>query len=270
MKLIAFFCLIISSLALILGCLSLAMTSLDSYPVPLLFLLAIVLFSLFFATRLFHKESKGAIIIFAVLALVSAIIINSLPEYLQGLNINGIVHRSIISAILLLITSVPAICFSLYYILGATPRAYDLSRYPIILFPIILILSAYLLIIIRVIANGAPQLSWSILITPFKNQSWSSEVWQNGWPIWVTNTADQIGMRNHILGTFLLMGLTSAISLPIGMGVGIFVHQYAGKTLGRSYFFLDDFITGYIRYHSCYYRPKHNTSGKYRFPRDYY
>jgi ABC-type phosphate transport system permease subunit len=42
----------------------------------------------------------------------------------------------------------------------------------------------------------------------------------------------QVGMRNAILGTFLLMGLTVALALPIGVAVGIYLHEYAGKKLG--------------------------------------
>jgi ABC-type phosphate transport system permease subunit len=232
MKITAILALIVSVLALILGWLSLAVTSLEAYPVPLLGALFLTLVVLFISICISHKETKPSIIIFAILALVSAIILRALPEYLHGLNINGVIHRSIISALLLIGIGVPATCYSLFYLLGATPRAYEISRYPLLVFPIILVASAYTIIIFKIIATGAPQVSWSLIITPFKSESWPVEVWQNGWPNFVSKSTLQIGLLNSILGTFLLMVLTSIISLPVGMGIGIFVHQYAGQRLG--------------------------------------
>ena len=232
MKIAAIPVLIIAIAVLILGCLSLAMNSLEAYPALILLALFLALTFLYVVARLQHKEPKKAIIVVAVISLASAIILRVLPEYLHGLNFYGVIHRSIISAILLIALGVPATCYSLFYLLGATPRAYDLSRYPLLIFPILLVLSAYVLIIVHVVTNGAPQLSWSMLVTPFKYQIFDKEVWQNGWPTFVQETIKQIGIRNHILGTFLIMGLTSLISLPVGMGVGIFICQYAGPKLG--------------------------------------
>ena len=135
MKITSFLALVVSGLALILGCLSLALNSLEAYPVPVLGALFLTLTALFIAIRLSRKETKLSIIIFAILALASAIILRVLPVYLHGLNINGVIHRSIISALLLIGIGVPATCYSLFYLLGATPRAYDISRYPLLAIP---------------------------------------------------------------------------------------------------------------------------------------
>jgi ABC-type phosphate transport system permease subunit len=210
----------------------LATSSLEAYPVPVLGILFLTFAALFVYIRYSRKETKVAIVAIAMLALASAIILKVLPEYLHGFNINGLIHRSVISALLLIGLGIPATCYSLFYFLGATPRARDFSRYPLLVLPIILIAAAFIFIIYKIIAGGAPLLSWSLIITPFKDQSWYKEVWQNGWPNFITTTTLQIGLRNAILGTFLLMGLTAIISLPIGMGVGVFVHQYAGPRLG--------------------------------------
>lgn len=232
MKKIAIVALLVSGAALILGCLSLGTNSLEAYPVPVLGILFLTFAALFVYIRYSRKETKVAIVAIAMLALASAIILKVLPEYLHGFNINGLIHRSVISALLLIGLGIPATCYSLFYFLGATPRARDFSRYPLLVLPIILIAAAFIFIIYKIIAGGAPLLSWSLIITPFKDQSWYKEVWQNGWPNFITTTTLQIGLRNAILGTFLLMGLTAIISLPIGMGVGVFVHQYAGPRLG--------------------------------------
>src|SRR5208283_694351 len=232
MKRISIVALLVSGAALILGCLSLGTNSLEAYPTPVLGILFLTFAALFVYIRFSRKETKLAIIAIAMLALASAIILKVLPEYLHGFNINGLIHRSVISALLLIGLGIPAACYSLFYFLGATPRARDFSRYPLLLLPIILIAAAFILIIYKIVAGGAPLLNWSLITTPFKDQSWYKEVWQNGWPNFITATTLQIGLRNAILGTFLLMGLTAIISLPVGMGVGIFVHQYAGPRLG--------------------------------------
>jgi phosphate transport system permease protein len=234
MKITSSFALIISTMVLVLGSLSLVTNSLEAYPAPAFYMLFLALTGLAVSIRLSRKGIKPSIIILAGLALVSAIILKLLPVYIQGFNINGLIHRSIISALLLIGIGVPSACYALYYFLGATPRARDISRYPLLAFPVVLILAAFAIIVFKIIIAGAPQLNWSLLITAYKNQSWYTEVWQNGWPDFISKTTLQIGLRNAILGTFLLMGLTAIISLPIGIGVGIFVYQYAGPKLGAA------------------------------------
>ena len=232
MKVTSFLGLVISGLAMIFGCLSLATNSLEAYPVPILCALFLALTALFIDIKLSRKETKLSIIFVAALTLISAVILRILPLYLHGFNFNGVIHRSIISAILLIGLGVPAMCFSLLYLLGATPKAYDISRYPLLVLPICIVLAVYAMIIFKIIAAGVPRLNWALLVTPFKYQIWDVEVWQNGWPNFVSKTVQQIGLLNSILGTFMLMGLTALISLPIGIGVGIFVHQYARPKLG--------------------------------------
>ena len=210
MKITSCFALVISSLVLVLGSLSLATNSLEAYPTPAFYMLFLALTGL--AVSIYvcpENEIKPSIIILAGLALISAIILKLLPVYIQGFNINGLIHRSIISALLLIGIGVPSSCYALYYFLGATPRAGDISRYPLLAFPVVLILAAFAIVVFKIIIAGAPQLNWSLLVTAYKNQSWYVEVWQNGWPNFVSKTTLQIGLRNAILGTFLLMGLTA-------------------------------------------------------------
>jgi len=231
-KTISIVTLTVSAFAFMLGCFSLTSNPPVNYPVFMLVILGIVLGVLYFKARFSNNQAKWGLIVSAILGIAFAILLKSLPEYIQGLNIHGVIQRSLFSALFLLIISIPGLSYSIFYVLGATPWANDLSRYPVILFPIILIIAAYLVIIIRIIVGGVPLLNWSIISIPFKNESWYSEVWQNGWPVWAQNIVEQAGMRNYILGTLLLMGLTAVISLPIGVAVGIFVHEYAGKIFG--------------------------------------
>ena len=58
MKITAFLALLVSVLALILGCLSLAVNSMEAYPLPVLVALFLTLTALFISTRFSHQETK--------------------------------------------------------------------------------------------------------------------------------------------------------------------------------------------------------------------
>jgi phosphate transport system permease protein len=38
----------------------------------------------------------------------------------------------------------------------------------------------------------------------------------------------EAGLRNHLLGTLLLMAMTGAVALPVGVGTGVFLSEYGG------------------------------------------
>ncbi|MCL0105047.1 ABC transporter permease subunit [Dehalococcoidia bacterium] len=207
---------------ILLGCLSLSLNSLEAYPVPLLGLLSCSLLGLLLYVRRLDGRWERRLIILFGLSVFSAVLLSVLPEHLYGFQINAIIHRSLVSAVLLLATALPATCFSLYYLLGATPRAHDLSRYPLIVLPVLLILAAYALLIFHLIKEGAPNLNWEIISVPWIGLDWTS---------FPPHYLNQPGLRNHILGTLLLMALTSLISLPIGVAAGVLMSEYYGKWL---------------------------------------
>ena len=216
-----------------MGCLSLSLNSLDKYPVPLLYFWEFFWRPFFSMRGERRNSSKWKLIIMAGLSIISAYVLHVLPTYLYGLQINGIIHHSFISALVLLAIAVPSFCWGIYYMLGATPKAHDLSRYPIIILPTVLMLIAYGILIYRVFSLGITNLSWHILITPFKWQDWSTIVWKNNWPTWVPQSIHQTGLSNFILGTLLLIGMTSIISLPIGVAVGIYITENTNGKLAK-------------------------------------
>jgi phosphate transport system permease protein len=217
----------ISFVSLVLGCLSLSLNSLEAYPTILLFVLSLSFFSLFIMVRQKTKKNKWIILAFCIAAAVFAIVHMILPEYLWGFELNAIVHRSFISALMLISLALPAMIYSLFYFLGATPKAQDISRYPLIVFPVLLILFVYGLLIFQVFMNGSQHFNWTILTNAFKGHNWVEIIWKNGWPVRISHNVLQAGMLNHILGTLLLMGMTSIISLIVGIGVGIYVSEYS-------------------------------------------
>lgn len=232
-KTLLLFSLIPASLGIIMGGMSLSLNSLEAYPVKILGLLSLDLFILFFYIKQTRGTGEKRFIIIFILAFLSALLLSFLPEYLHGAHINGIIHRSFFSALLLLSISVPSLCLVLYYFMGATPKSHELSKYPLIILPIILVLIAYGLIIFQVFKSGLPEISWQMLITPYDWRDWQVLVWQNDWPAWENQFIHQTGILNYILGTLLLMGLTSAISLPIGMAVGTYITEYSNGLLAN-------------------------------------
>jgi phosphate transport system permease protein len=108
-----------------------------------------------------------------------------------------------------------------YYLVGATPRAEDASRYPVILAPVLLALGVYAVLVIDLVVRARQELTDPtgigprIFIQPYIDPSMP--------PAFVR----QAGLLNQLLGTGLLMLLTTLISLPIGVGTGIFVSEFA-------------------------------------------
>ena len=213
-----------TSLVLAFACLSFSLNSIDGYRLAAAAVLAASLLAVIAHARYEdHVWDRGAIVLLAGTAL-AAIILMRLPEYAYGHSVNGVVHRSLLTAIILLAVSLPSTCVALYYVLGATPTARDRSLYPLLALPVAAALGAYALILVRLVQKGAPaslggstDLSWHVLTTAYSSRLTGATL------------VTEAGMRNHILGTFLLIVMTAVIALPIGVGAGIFVSEYDGR-----------------------------------------
>jgi len=201
---------------IVLGCAALLDNSFDAFAVPLLAGLALILFAWLAQARYTRGVWERELIILLAACLAASALLLAMPEYTYGHQINGIIHRSLFSGILLLAVGVPALCYSVYHLLGATPSAHDVSRYPLIIVPIGLALGAYGLLLARLIDDGISGLSWDALTTAYQER------------LEPTGFVYDVGLRNHILGTFLLMGLTSLIALPAGFGAGMYVAENEG------------------------------------------
>jgi phosphate transport system permease protein len=161
-----------------------------------------------------HRKGDTGALVVAALALAGALLLLALPEYLYGYDLNGIIHRSIFAAPLLLTAGIPAMGIGIQRLLGGTPSAQDLARYPLLLVPIIIAFGAYGLLLERLVSDGVGGLSWDVL-----TQRYSETLDPTGF----IYTA---GLRTHILGTLMLIALTSLISIGPGVGSGIFVSEY--------------------------------------------
>ncbi len=84
-----------------------------------------------------------------------------------------------------------------------------------------------LLILGYIVARGASAISWGFLVHLPKPAGESGG-----------------GVKNAIVGSLIVVGLASAIAIPAGVAVGIFVSEYAGPTIGSVVRFTADVLTG--------------------------
>ncbi len=205
-----------SAAALAFACLSLSLNSLDPYRLPIDAALAASLALLLLQVR--FVEARWDLELLALLgaSLVAFVGLALIPEYTYGNEINAFIHRSFFSAVIMLFVALPALCASLYWVLGATPTARDISRYPLICLPIAFAVAAYGAILVRLVQKGWHNLTWHAVTHAYNAQLTSTEILRSS------------GMRNHIEGTLLLMGLTALFALPIGVGAGVFISEYRG------------------------------------------
>jgi ABC-type phosphate transport system permease subunit len=214
--------------SIVIGILSLSSNSLEHLALPFLVLIGLSLLFILVYEIIKEKKLEWKLLLLVGLAAVSSVVVLFLPGYFYGLELDAIIHRSLVSAFLILAVSIPAFSYFLYRLFGPGPRASDLAHYPVIVIPVLLGLAAFSILIWRLVEYGLPDLNWQMLSTPFIWESWKVVHWENDWPVWATEYLHQTGILNYILGTLLLMFMTSLISLPIGIAVGIYVTEYAG------------------------------------------
>ncbi len=206
------------------------------YVVPLLGVLALVLEVFFLDIYRQHRRWEWGVAALGVVAYVGVVILPRLPEYVTGWQIHAIMHRSLFSAAILLAVGFPTLCLAIYYLGGATPRAEDLARYPLILGPVVVVLALYAYLIWCLVQQGQAGLTLEAVQTPFGQLT---EVYRtfiantkHPWPIWRWNAVDSYGLRNQLLGTGLLMALTTLVSLPLGVGTGVYLSEYGDDRWG--------------------------------------
>jgi phosphate transport system permease protein len=208
--------LVISAAGLAIGGLSLSLNSLDGFRLFVLGLLGVSLVLLGAHARYEDGIWSREIFLQLLACVGSAALLAVIPEWTYGYYINGIIHRSLFTAFVLLGVCAWTMSTAIYYALGATPTARDRSRSVVVLLPIVFALLAYGAVLFRVVEKGAPDVSWHVLTHAYSSRLTSTSLVRGS------------GMRSHIEGTLLLMGMTGAIALPIGVGTGVFLSEYGG------------------------------------------
>jgi ABC-type phosphate transport system permease subunit len=157
------------------------------------------------------------LVVLAVLSLVAAIVAWLLPTWMFGGNVNGIVHRTVISGPLLLALGTGSAAFSIRRLVGASPSGHDLALVPVLSVAIVLGLLGYVVVLGRIVVSGIGSFRFDLLTT-----AWHQNPTTGGF------TYD-VGFLNNILGTFLLIALTLLVAILPGVGAGVFMSEYPGR-----------------------------------------
>lgn len=212
---------------LILGCLSLGLTWLDWLPLPTVGVLVVSL-SLFLLSS-FRREREINLVVLALIGgcLIAASILGGLPEYFSAFGFHAIFHRSIADALLLIPLGLLSTSACFYYLLDATPWAEDVARFPLVALPAALALGMYAWLLYGLAVKGLPHFRLDLIVQPYLNQAIPTKtIMPDGQVVDSLRFAVQAGFRNQLIGTLILMTLTSLISLPIGVGTGIYLSEY--------------------------------------------
>jgi phosphate transport system permease protein len=214
-------------ITVVVGCFSIISLSLEAYPVPLLAALCFLLQILLVDAYRTKNTWDIKVLLLSILCFAGLLVLRRIPVLVTGWELNVFVDHTLFSAAFLIIAGIPAMMQALYYFFGASPEAEDKAKYPLILLPVILTLFVYFALLGQLVVRGLATFDWSFLFKPYFNYPWPVKIFIAGdWPKWTVEPRLQIGMLNHLLGTGLLMLLTSLISLPFGVGAGVYLSEY--------------------------------------------
>jgi phosphate transport system permease protein len=167
-----------------------------------------------------HRARSGRLdrvgAILGGVTLVALVAVVLLPAWLYGANVNGIVHRTVISGPVLLGLATGSAAHAIRRLFGGTPSGQDLALYPIFAVPIVLGMLAYGIVLGRILVAGLGTFRVDLMTTAWHLDAGGVDV----------------GFLNNILGTFLLIALTLLIAILPGIGSGVFMSEYPGRMAG--------------------------------------
>jgi len=211
-----------------LGMASFASNNLEPYVLPSLagFLLATAILIVY--VRRVYRTLDPTIVVLLGLGLLGVTVCGGLPLYFSVFPPSSIVHRSIVSAVVLLVLAVPAGCSAVFYLRGASAQAEDAARYPLLITLVGLPLAVYT-VLAYTLATGAIQQfqapnspGWALFVQPF---STAFDVAAHPELLSRPDRLNQPGLLNQLLGTALIVLLTLVIATPVGVGTGVFVAE---------------------------------------------
>lgn len=151
----------------------------------------------------------------AIAALLAGVLVASLPVWMFGGNVSGIVSRTVVAGPALLILGVAVTAHSTRRLFSVSPSGQDLALVPVFAAPMVLGIVGFLLVLGRISASGLSTFNPGMLVT-----AWGP----------IEGTTDySIGYLNNILGTFLLIALTLGLAVLPGVGSGVFMSEYPGR-----------------------------------------
>lgn len=220
--------------ALLLGWVLLGSNELEAWIIPVLgaecLLAQVLIFDVYRQKRTWDLK----LALLAGLLYAAILAMYFLPSHWTGLELNAIIHRTIFGMIFLFVSGVWLMAAGVFYMLGGSLQAGDISRYPLLITPVGLALGVYAVLILQIVVNGLPGLQWEALSQPYYDYVYPVRTAVGGdWPAFTTENRTGVGILNHILGTGTLMLLTTLMALPVGVGTGIFLSEYASDRFGN-------------------------------------
>ena len=203
---------------MVVALLTLFVNGTDAVIAPLLSLLAVTLAAASGVKRARTTVLDRPIVIIAIASLVAALAVALIPVWMFGANINGIVHRTVVSGPLLLLLGTLTVVISLRRLLAASPSGQDAALAPVLLVAVFVGVAGYLVVLGKVILSGVATFRFELLTT-----AWHQNASSGG------GFTYDVGFLNNILGTFLLIALTLLIAIVPGVGAGVFISEYPGR-----------------------------------------
>jgi phosphate transport system permease protein len=200
---------------LVISVLSWSTNDLDGAIGPVLALLAVALGLAVAVQRAISGTVDRSSAVVAVLALGAAALAVALPHWLFGFQLNGVIHRTVVSGLLLVVLSMAATVLSTRRLFATSPSGQDLALVPVFVVPIAIGIVGFLLVLGGIVVSGIGTFRFEMLTT-----AWGP----------IAGTTDyRIGYLNNIIGTFLLLGLTLLFAFLPGVGAGVFMSEYPGR-----------------------------------------
>lgn len=204
-------------LGVVVACLALFVNSTDGIMVPLLGLLAVAVGLAAGVEKARTAALDRPALVLAVVALGATVLVSLLPTWMYGGNVNGIVHRTVVSGPLLMLLGTATMTHAIRRLLRTSPSGQDLALVPVFGLAILLGVVGYLIILAQVVVSGLGSFRFDLLAT-----AWHQDSTARGFTY-------SLGFLNNILGTLLLIGLTLAFAILPGVGAGVFMSEYPGR-----------------------------------------
>jgi phosphate transport system permease protein len=205
----------IGLLGMVVALATLLVNDTDAVIAPLLLLLAVAEGVAAAVLRVRTGVLDRPAVVIAVASLVAAIVVALLPTWIYGFEVNGIIHRTVVSGPLLLLLGGAGTVLSTRRLFAMSPSGQDLALVPVFLVPLLLGVLGFAFVLGRIVASGLSTFDISMLTT-----AWGP----------IPGTSDYaIGYLNNILGTFLLLALTLLFAVLPGVGAGVFMSEYPGR-----------------------------------------
>jgi len=202
-------------LALVVALVTVVVNGTDIVISPLTLLLAATLGITVVVRRARTGVLDRPAIVLAALALVAGLVVLPLPTWLYGMDVNGIVHRTVVSGPILLLLGTATAILAVRRLFVASPSGQDLALAPLFVVPITLGVIGFVVILGKIAVDGASTFRLDMLTTAWGHVDGTDKI--------------AIGYLNNILGTFLLLGLTLGFAFLPGVGAGVFMSEYPGR-----------------------------------------